>query len=161
MPQFDTSTWPGQIFWLMITFAVVYFMLARVFIPRMRHGLDTRRERIGEDMAEARRLRDQAEDQAEVARAQMAEARAHAQRTSADAKAKAAREATERQGVLQAELDARLMQAEQRIRASRDQAMGQVRGIATDTAATMVTKLSGSPVSAAEAESAAARTAAA
>ena len=35
---------------------------------------------------------------------------------------------------------------------------GQVRGIATETAATMAAKLSGSPVSAAEAEAAAART---
>jgi F-type H+-transporting ATPase subunit b len=155
MPQFDTSNWPGQIFWLLITFAVVYAMLSRVFIPRMRHGIDARRERIGADMAEARRLRDEAEAQAEIARAQMAQARAEAQRTSADAKAKAAAEATKRQAALQAELDAKLSEAEHRIRASRDQAMGQVRGIAVDTAAAITEKLSGVAVSHAEAERAA------
>ena len=68
MPQFELANWPGQIVWLLITFAVVYAALSRVFIPRMRHGIDTRRERIGKDMAEARRLRDAAEAQAELAR---------------------------------------------------------------------------------------------
>ncbi|MGC1305164.1 MAG: hypothetical protein WA840_22580 [Caulobacteraceae bacterium] len=155
MPQFDTSNWPGQIFWLLITFAVVYAALSRVFIPRMRHGIDARRERIGADMAEARRLRDEAEAQAEIARAQMAQARAEAQRTSADAKAKAANEAAKRQAALQAELDAKLSEAEHRIRASRDQAMGQVRGIAVDTAAVIAEKLAGLSVSPAEAERAA------
>ena len=157
MPQFEFASWPGQIVWLLITFAVVYAVLSRVFIPRMRHAIDTRRERIGDDMAEARRLRDEAEAQAEIARAQMAEGRARAQRTSADAKARAAHDAAERQRALQAELDARLGEAETRIRASRDQAMGQVRGIAVETAAVIAEKLSGVPASTAEVEAAAAR----
>jgi F-type H+-transporting ATPase subunit b len=157
MPQFDFATWPGQILWLLLTFAVVYLVLSKVFIPRMRHGIDTRRERIGEDMAEARRLRDEAEAQAEIARAQMAEARAVAQRTSAEAKARAAHEAAERQRALQTDLDAKLGQAEGRIRAARDQAMGQVKGIAVETAAAIAEKLSGQPVPTAEVEAAASR----
>ena len=157
MPQFEFATWPGQILWLLITFAVVYAVLSRVFIPRMRHGIDTRRERIGDDMAEARRLRDEAEAQAEIARAQMAEARLAAQRTSADAKARAAQDAAERQRALQTDLDARLGEAEGRIRLARDQAMGQVRGIAMETAAAIAEKLSGQSVSTAEVEAAAAR----
>ena len=58
MPQFDTSTWPGQIFWLLVSFAVFYTLVARVFAPRIRGALDARRARIEGDMAEARRLRD-------------------------------------------------------------------------------------------------------
>jgi F-type H+-transporting ATPase subunit b len=157
MPQFDFATWPGQIFWLLITFALVYFVLSRTFIPRLRYGIDSRRERIGEDMAEARRMRDEADAQAEIARAQMAEARAVAQRTSSEAKAKAAHEAAERQRALQTDLDARLGQAEGRIRAARDQAMGQVRGIAVETAAAIAEKLSGQPVPTATVEAAAGR----
>ncbi len=159
MPQFEFASWPGQILWLLITFTVVYVVMARVFVPRMRHGLDTRRERIGDDMAEARRLRDEAEARAEIGRAQMAEARAQAQRTSADAKAASARLAATRQAALQADLDARLGEAEVRIRTSRDQAMGQVRGIAIETAVVIAEKLGGSPVSMAEAEAAEASTA--
>jgi F-type H+-transporting ATPase subunit b len=30
MPQLDFSTWPNQIFWLLVTLAVIYFLLTRI-----------------------------------------------------------------------------------------------------------------------------------
>jgi F-type H+-transporting ATPase subunit b len=73
MPQFELALWPGQIFWLLITFAIFYLMMSKVFVPRIRSAVDARHERISGDMAEARRLRDEAEIQAEIARAQISE----------------------------------------------------------------------------------------
>jgi len=150
MPQFELANWPGQIFWLLITFAVLYGVLSRVFIPRIRHAIDTRRGQIAGDMAEARRLRDEAEAQAEIADAQMAEGRLRAQHLAADAKAKSAADSANRQAALETELSGKLDEAETRIRASRDQAMSQVRGIASDTGAAITEKLSGKAVDARE-----------
>jgi F-type H+-transporting ATPase subunit b len=48
--------------------------------------------------------------------------------------------------LLEAELGEKLAKAEARIRATRDEAMGHVRGIAEDTAKTIVEKLTGLPV---------------
>jgi F-type H+-transporting ATPase subunit b len=150
MPQFEFANWPSQIFWLLVTFAVLYGVLSRVFIPRVRHAIDTRRDQIADDMAEARRLRDEAEAQAEIADAQMAEGRLRAQQLAADAKAKSAAESANRQAALETELSGRLEEAETRIRASRDQAMSQVRGIAAETGAAITEKLSGKAVIAGE-----------
>ncbi len=147
MPQLDFAAWPGQIAWLLIIFAVLYFVLSRTLLPRVGETLQTRRDRISGDMAEARRLRDEAEAQAEGVHAQMAEARARAHRTATDAKAKAAAEAATQQALLEAELSGKLTAAETRIRAARDQSMSQVNGIALDTAATMTEKLSGQAAS--------------
>ena len=149
MPQLDFAAWPGQIIWLLVVFAVLYVVLSRTLLPRVGATLQTRSERISGDMAEARRLRDEAEAEAEGVHAQMAEARARAQRTAAEAKAKSAAEAAVRQAALETELGGRLAEAETRIRATRDQAMGQVRGIAVDTAGVIAEKLIGrSPSSA-------------
>ena len=150
MPQFNFATWPGQIIWLLIVFAVLYGVLSRVFIPRVRTTLETRQGTISSDMAEARRLRDEAQAQSEGVDAQMGEARVKAQRTAAEAKAKAAVEASSRQAALEAELSGKLASAETRIRGSRDRAMGEVRGIATDTAAALTQKLSGQAASESE-----------
>jgi F-type H+-transporting ATPase subunit b len=141
MPQFDFGYWPGQIFWLLITFGVLYAALAVVLIPRVRGTIDAREDRISGDVGEARRLRDQAEADARAADADLAEARARAHRTAADAKAKSAAEAVRRQALLEAELSGKLSKAEIRIRASRDEAMTHVRGIAEETAQAMVEKL--------------------
>ena len=35
MPQLDFSTWPNQIFWLLVTLAAIYFLLTRVALPRI------------------------------------------------------------------------------------------------------------------------------
>jgi F-type H+-transporting ATPase subunit b len=154
LPQLRYEYWPGQIVWLLIIFAVLYVLLSKVFLPKVGGTMTARDERIASDMAQARALRDQAEAEAQAAEAEMAEARARAQKTAADAKARAAAEAAERQGKLEAELGERLAGAEASIRAARDQAMGQVQAIATDTATAIVEKLTGQAASPAEVEQA-------
>ncbi len=154
MPQFELALWPGQIFWLLITFGIFYLMMALVFVPRIRSAVDARHERISGDMAEARRLRDEADIQAEIARAQINEARAKAQRTAADAKGRAAADAAARQATLEAELHERLSAAEARIRVSRASAMAQVGGIAEETAGVLTQALSGLAVAPGEVEAA-------
>lgn len=150
MPQFDFATWPGQIVWLLVVFGLLYVAFARLFLPRMRSTIELRHGRINGDMAEARRLRDEAEAEAESVKAELAEARNRAQRTAADARAKAGAEAASRQAAQEAELNEKLAAAEGRIRTARDRAMGEVRGIAAETAAAIAEKLSGRPSTEAE-----------
>jgi F-type H+-transporting ATPase subunit b len=143
MPQFDFGYWPGQIFWLLVTFGVLYVVLSRVLLPRVRGTLNAREDRIAGDLKEARRLRDVAEADARAAEAELNEARARAHRTAADARAKAATEASLSQSKLEADLSARLAKAEVRIREARDEAMSHVTAIADDTAKAIVSKLIG------------------
>jgi F-type H+-transporting ATPase subunit b len=154
LPQLRYEYWPGQIVWLLIIFAVLYVLLSKVFLPKVGGTMEAREQRIANDMEEARALRDQAEAEARAAEAEMADARSRASKTAADAKAKAAAEAAERQQALEVELGAKLSQAEASIRASRDQAMSQVKGIAAEAAAAITEKLTGEAASPADVEAA-------
>ncbi len=154
MPQFDFAVWPGQIAWALIIFVGLYVVLSRVLLPRVKVAMDTRAAKINGDMEEARRLRDEAQAQAAAAAREIAEARSRAQRTAVEAKARSAEEAKARQGALEAELNAKIGEAETRIRASRDAAMENVRGIAADTVAAIAEKLTGVASSAEDVEAA-------
>ena len=154
LPQLRYEYWPGQIVWMLIVFAVLYTVLAKVFLPKVGSTMHIREERITSDMDTARTLRDQAQAEAEAAAAEIAAARARALKTATDAKAKAAAEAAERQGALEASLNAKLAEAEGRIRASRDAAMGSVRQVASETASLITEKLTGKAADAAEIEAA-------
>lgn len=154
LPQLRYEYWPGQIVWLLIIFAILYVLLSRVFLPKVGGTMEARDQRIAGDMAEARALRDQAQAEAAAAEAEMAEARSKSMKTAADAKARSAAEAAERQSALETQLGAKLAAAEDSIRASRDQAMGQVRGIALETAAAIAEKLTGQAATVAEVEQA-------
>ena len=150
LPQFDVTYWGGQIVWLLVLFAILYVLLSRVFIPRLRRIVDERSATIAGALAAARQVQQEADAQAQAARDETAAARAKSQRATADAKARAQAEAASRQAAEEAKLSQHLLQAEDRIRVSRDQAMTNVRAIAAETANTITEKLTGRAASPAE-----------
>jgi F-type H+-transporting ATPase subunit b len=154
LPQLQFEHWGGQIVWLLLIFAVLYVVLSKVLLPRVSGAIDERGGKIAGDIADARRMKDEAEAQARAAAAEVAEARAKAQKTAADAKAKASAEAAERQAKEEAVLAEKLAAAEASIQVARDKAMGQVRVVAEETAGAIVEKLTGKAATAAELKSA-------
>ena len=154
LPQFKLEYWSGQIIWLFLIFAVLYVLLAKVFVPRLRRILDTRASTIATAVEEARRVQGEAHEQARIAQAEVDEARAKSRSFAADAKAKAAAELARSQAAEDERLAAKLAEAEARIRQTRDQAMSNVGAIAGDTARAVVEKLTGKPATAAEIDAA-------
>jgi len=154
MPQLRTEYWPGQIVWMLVIFAVFFVVIAKVFAPRLRKVIDRRGETIAEDLANARANRDEAEAQAKHAAAETAAAHAAAKKLAAEAVARSNAETAAAQADEDTKLNARLGEAEVRIRAARDEAMSHVRDIATDTAQALVEKLTGKAVTAAALKSA-------
>ena len=148
LPQFEFEYWGGQIVWLLLIFAFLYIMLAKVFTPRLRKILDTRAATIAQAVEQARSVQAEAEAQAKAAQAEVEQARAQARQTAADAKAKAQAELAKSQAAQDEALQAQMADAEARIKAMRDSAMSNVRTIAADTAQAMVQKLTGEAVSA-------------
>lgn len=143
LPQFEFEYWGGQIVWLVLIFAVLYLLLAKVFVPRLRKVLDLRAETIAAAVDQARQVQGEAEAQAQAAREEVERARAQARNTTAEAKAKAAAELAKRQAAEDERLAGEMAASEVRIREMRDQAMSNVEAIARDTAQAMVSKLTG------------------
>ena len=60
MPQLDFSTFPNQIFWLLVTLVVIYLVLSRVALPRIGGVLAERKGTITNDLAAAEELKQSA-----------------------------------------------------------------------------------------------------
>src|SRR5205085_2432266 len=89
LPQFDLTWWPGQILWFLIVFFVVLIFMLVFAAPKLGGAIDERENYITGQIAEARRMKDEADAQADAAKAEAAQARAAAQKVAADAQAKA------------------------------------------------------------------------
>jgi F-type H+-transporting ATPase subunit b len=150
LPQFDLAQWPGQIFWVLVIFAVLYVLFSRVFLPRVAGAIDAREDKISGDIGEARRLRDAAKADLDAAAGEMAAARARAQKVALDAQNEAKAAAQTRQAAEEARLAESLAAAEARIAAARAEAMGHVRAIAIDTAQAIIARLTGTEATSAE-----------
>ena len=44
LPQFDLTQWAGQMIWALVIFAVLYFVIARVFVPRLGGTIEARED---------------------------------------------------------------------------------------------------------------------
>lgn len=147
LPQFDLAQWPGQMVWILVIFGALFFLFAKVFVPRVGGTIGEREDRIAGDIGQARRSRNDAEAQVAAAAADLVQARANVQKLALDAKAKAQAQAATREAAEEAKLAEMLHKAESRISATRDAAMTHVREIAVDTAQAMVGKLTGAAIS--------------
>lgn len=62
LPQLDVSTYPSQIFWLMVTFAALYFIFSKKTLPEISSTLEGRQEHIKNELDQAEKSNVQAED---------------------------------------------------------------------------------------------------
>jgi F-type H+-transporting ATPase subunit b len=81
MPQLDVSTFPSQIFWLVVTFAVLYVLMAKLALPRIEAAVEGRRARIEGDLDRAGRMKTEAEAVIAAYEKALADARHQAQLT--------------------------------------------------------------------------------
>ena len=150
LPQFDASTWPGQIAWFLIIFFVVFLVMKMVIVPRIGGTIDGRDAKIEGDIADARRLKTEADAAAAAGAAELAQARASAQKLASDARTKAQAELAARLAEEEAKLAATTAVAEAGIAQAREKAMANVATIGAETAGFIVERLTGSKASAAE-----------
>jgi F-type H+-transporting ATPase subunit b len=68
LPQLQFEHWGGQIVWLLLIFAVLYVVLSKGLLPRVSGAIDERGAKIAGDIADARRLKDEAEASIQLAR---------------------------------------------------------------------------------------------
>lgn len=154
LPQFEFQHWFGQIVYLIILFALLYWLMAKVFVPRLRGVIDQRAATISDAVSAARQVQAEAAGQAEAAKAEVEAARASSRSMAAAAKARVTEQANARAAEEEAVVNARIAEAETAIGKTRDAAMTNVGSIASDTAAAIVERLTGKAPTAAEAAAA-------
>ena len=149
MPQLNFDHWGNQIFWLLITLAVIYFVLSRIALPRIAAVLAERQGTITNDLAKAEELKRQAGEAEQAYDKALADARAEAQNIIAEAKAEIAAELKVATDKADAEIAARTAESEKAISEIRAGALDNVKEVARDTAESLVTALGGRADSAA------------
>jgi F-type H+-transporting ATPase subunit b len=145
MPQLDLSTFASQIFWLIVSFVVLYVLMAKLGLPRVGAAIEARRRRREEDLDRAAQLRRDAEAVVAAYESARAGAREQAQMTIRETTERLAAAAAERQRELTIVLAERTTAAEREIAAAKERALAEIRGVAADVAASVAAKLTGSP----------------
>lgn len=150
-PPMDTTTYPSQIFWLVVFFGLLYLLMSRVALPRMEKVLQRRHNTIEADLSKASALKNETEAAIAAYEKSLADAKAGAQTIAAETRARIGGEVEAERAALDKTLAAKIADAESRIAASKSQAVKDVGDVAAETAAEIVAQLTGTRVSKADA----------
>ena len=141
MPQLDIGTFDNQIFWLVLTLLAIYFILAKVALPRISSVIAERQGTLTNDLATAEDLKRQATEAEESYNTALANARAEATKIAQETR-------DEIQAQLQVEIDkadaeiaARAAEGEARIAEIEAGAIATAEEVARDVATEIVRAL--------------------
>jgi len=130
MPQLNFDTFPNQIFWLVLSLIVVYFIVSKVILPRIGGVLEERHSVINDYISQAADFRKQAEQAEADYEAALKEARAEAQAIAAETKAEIQKELDKAVAKADAEIAAKTAESEKAISAIREGAVENVHEVA-------------------------------
>jgi F-type H+-transporting ATPase subunit b len=139
----DPATFVPQLFWLALTFGLLYFLVKRLVLPRVGAVIDERRGRIERDLARAESLKVETEQALVGYEQALGEARAKATAIGREMQERLAAELDKARAKVDAEIAAKLADAEARIAQSKARAMAGVGEIAGATAGAIVARLLG------------------
>jgi F-type H+-transporting ATPase subunit b len=156
MPQISqlAATYASQLFWLFITFGIVFLVVGRGMVPKVQGTVDQRDKSVADDLAAAEAARGAADAAEETWRSHENAAREAAQKLIGEARAKGAASTEVTLKAANERLNANVAAAEVRIGESSAAAMTEIEAVAAEAARDIVARLSSASVSEAEARQA-------
>ena len=138
LPQLDFSTFPSQIFWLVVTVVALFYLMSKIALPRIASVLEERADAIADDLDTAEDFKRKAEEAEAAYQQALADARSKAQAIAAETRAEIQKDVDAAMAKADAEISARAAEGEARIAEIRDSAMQAVEQVAEETAVAVV-----------------------
>ena len=147
MPQLDFKSplTTSQVVWGAIIFVVLYILAAKLALPKVASVLEERATNIARDLDGAHAAKASADAGMAEAATATAKARAEAQAAINAALEEAKQAAAAQATVLNDRLEKQLQDSEAQLTAARAAAMRALRQVATETAETVITRLTNAP----------------
>ncbi len=154
LPQFDSSTFATQLFWLTVSLVVFFIIMRNNALPKIEEALETRSRKIDDDLDKASGHREEAEAAMAAYEKALADAAEQAKAIHREVAEGIAESATARRTALAAKLAEDTKAAEARIIAAKEPALANLQDVAIEVVQEVAAKLAGLKVSGADAKAA-------
>ncbi len=147
LPQLHQPDFGPQLFWLALTFVLLYVIMKRVALPRIGEVIEERKDRIQRDLAAAERLKGETEKALQAYEKALADARTNATSIARQTRDSLNAEVDKERKAVEDQLAKKLADAETSIGATKAKALASVKDIAGDTVVSIVGALTNLSVS--------------
>ena len=146
MPQLNPEFWISQIFWLTLTFGILYIVLSKLILPKISENLESRKSQILENIEAAEKQRENSEEKLKEYEEIVSKGKFEAKNIFNQVREKALRDINAKKKVLDKQIDDEIRKAEQEIKSLRDSAPDKINKIAIETSSELIQKLIGAEV---------------
>ena len=146
MPQLDPEFWVSQIFWLTITFGVLYFTLSKLILPKISSNLESRKLQISDNIEAADRQREESEIKLKEYDEIILKSKIEAKGLFNQAREKALKDINIKRDFLDKQINDEINKAEEEIKQLKKDAPTKINKIAIETSAELIQKLIGAEI---------------
>ena len=146
MPQLNPEFWISQIFWLTLTFGILYIILSKLILPKISDNLESRKSQILENVEAADKQRQNSEEKLREYEEIVSKSKMEAKSIFNQAREKALKDISAKKEVLDKQIDDEIGKAEQEIKELQSGAAVKINKIAIETSSELIQKLIGAEV---------------
>lgn len=143
MPQFEVVNFAPQFVWLVISFAILYFGIVGLTVPKIGRVIGEREETVSGDIRTAEAAKAEADRIEADYAASVAAAREQAREALNAARGKASKALEQRLSAANAEVEQKQAAAQAQLDAARGKALSDIETVAAEAAADIVERLTG------------------
>ena len=146
MPQLNPEFWISQIFWLTLTFGLLYIFLSKFILPKISQNLETRKSQILENIETAGKQKDESETKIDDFEKIINQSKLEAKKYFNEAKQKIIEDINKKRLDLEKEIDNEIKSAEDEIKNLKNSSGGKIKKIAGETSSELLKELIGEEV---------------
>ena len=146
MPQLNPEFWISQIFWLTLTFGILYVILSKLILPKISANLELRKLQIQENIEAAEKQRESSKSKLKEYDDIVFKSKTDAKNIFKEAREKAIKDISLKNENLDKQIDEEIKKAEKEIAALKKSAPDKISKIAIETSSELVKKLIGAEV---------------
>ena len=146
MPQLNPEFWVSQIFWLIITFGILYIVLSKFILPKISSNLELRKSQIQENIETAEKQREISEVKLKEYDEIILKSKLEAKNIFKNAREKVIKDINKKKEILDKQIDEEISNAEQEIKTLKRDATDKINKIAIETSSDLLKKLIGTEI---------------
>jgi len=146
MPQLDPEFWISQIFWLTLTFGVLFLVLSKLILPKISANLELRKSQIQDNVEAAEKQRTSSESKLKEYDEIILKSKLEAKNIFKDARNKAVADINIKREVLDKQIDDEIKKVEKEIDDLKKISPEKINKIAIETSSELLKKVIGAEV---------------
>ena len=146
MPQLNPEFWISQIFWLTLTFGILYVVLSKLILPKISANLELRKSQIQENIEAAEKQRESSESKLKEYDNIVQKSKLEAKSIFKNAREKMLKDINSKKEILDKQIEGEIKKIEVEIEMLKKNAPEKINKIAIETSSELIKKIIGAEV---------------